>query len=76
MKANPEPADPTQKQIFAWMPVIFTFTMGGFPSGLVIYWTWSNTLSIIQQTIIMKKAGVKIELFDNIAGMFKKKATS
>ena len=76
MKANPEPSDPTQKQIFTWMPVIFTFTMGGFPSGLVIYWTWSNTLSIIQQTVIMKKAGVKIELFDNLANMFKKKATS
>jgi YidC/Oxa1 family membrane protein insertase len=75
MKANPEPSDPTQKQIFTWMPVIFTFTMGGFPSGLVIYWTWSNTLSILQQTMIMKKAGAKIELFDNLAGMFKKKAT-
>ncbi len=75
MKANPEPSDPTQKQIFTWMPVIFTFTMGGFPSGLVIYWTWNNTLSIIQQTMIMKKAGAKIELFDNLAGMFKKKTT-
>src|SRR5271166_6498300 len=75
MKANPEPADPTQKQIFTWMPVIFTFTLGGFPSGLVIYWTWNNILSVAQQTLIMKKAGVKIELFDNIAGMFRKKAT-
>ncbi|VFU10387.1 Membrane protein insertase YidC [Methylocella tundrae] len=76
MKANPEPADPTQKQIFTWMPVIFTFTLGGFPSGLVIYWAWNNTLSVAQQTLIMKRAGVKIELFDNIAGMFRKKATS
>ncbi|MGA2638626.1 membrane protein insertase YidC [Methylocella sp.] len=76
MKANPEPSDPTQKQIFTWMPVIFTFTLGTFPSGLVIYWTWNNILSVAQQTLIMKKAGVKIELFDNIANMFKKKATS
>jgi YidC/Oxa1 family membrane protein insertase len=75
MKANPEPADPMQKQIFAWMPVIFTFTLGTFPAGLVIYWTWNNTLSIIQQTLIMKKAGVKVELFDNLIAMFRKKAT-
>ena len=74
MKANPEPADPTQKQVFAWMPVIFTFTLGGFPSGLVIYWTWNNILSVAQQTLIMKKAGAKIELLDNIAAMFRKKA--
>jgi YidC/Oxa1 family membrane protein insertase len=74
MKANPEPADPTQKQIFAWMPVIFTFTLGGFPSGLVIYWTWNNILSVAQQTLIMKRAGAKIELIDNIANMFRKKA--
>ncbi len=76
MKANPEPADPTQKQIFAWMPVIFTFTLGGFPSGLVIYWAWNNMLSVAQQALIMKKAGVKIELFDNLAATFRKKAAS
>ncbi|MDP3067234.1 MAG: membrane protein insertase YidC, partial [Methylocystis sp.] len=39
MKMNPEPADEIQKTMFAWMPVIFTFTMGGFASGLLIYWT-------------------------------------
>ena len=76
MKTNPEPADQTQKKIFAWMPVIFTFTLGSFPSGLVIYWAWNNTLSVLQQTMIMKKAGVKVELWDNLANMFRKKATS
>ena len=45
MKMNPEPADPVQKSMFAWMPVIFTFMLGTFPAGLVIYWTWNNTLS-------------------------------
>ncbi|WOJ88832.1 membrane protein insertase YidC [Methylocapsa polymorpha] len=75
MKMNPEPADPVQKQVFAWMPVIFTFTLGSFPSGLVLYWTWNNTLTVIQQSLIMKKAGVKIELWDNLTGMFRKKAT-
>ena len=47
MKMNPEPADPVQKSMFAWMPVIFTFMLGTFPAGLVIYWTWNNTLTIL-----------------------------
>ena len=76
MKVNPEPADPVQKQVFTWMPVIFTFTLGTFASGLVIYWSWNNLLSVIQQTTIMKRAGVKIELWDNLTGMFRKKATT
>jgi YidC/Oxa1 family membrane protein insertase len=70
MKMNPEPADPVQKSMFAWMPVIFTFMLGTFPAGLVIYWTWNNTLTIIQQSLIMRKAGVKIELWDNLTKMF------
>ena len=70
MKMNPEPPDPVQKQMFAWMPVIFTFMLGAFPAGLVIYWTWNNTLSVLQQGLIMKKAGMKIELFDNFRKMF------
>jgi YidC/Oxa1 family membrane protein insertase len=76
MKVNPEPTDPMQKQVFTWMPVIFTFTLGSFASGLVIYWSWNNILSVIQQTVIMKQAGVKIELWDNLSGMFRKKATT
>jgi YidC/Oxa1 family membrane protein insertase len=66
MKMNPEPADPVQKTMFAWMPVIFTFMLGSFPAGLVIYWTWNNTLTVLQQGFIMSRAGVKIELFDNL----------
>ena len=73
MKMNPEPADPVQKQMFTYMPIIFTFMLGTFPSGLVIYWTWNNLLSVLQQGLIMRKAGVKIELWDNIAGLFGKK---
>jgi YidC/Oxa1 family membrane protein insertase len=76
MKVNPEPADPVQKQVFTWLPVLFTFTLGTFASGLVIYWSWNNFLSVIQQTTIMKRAGVKIELWDNLIGMFRKKATT
>ncbi len=73
MKMNPEPTDEIQKQVFAWMPVLFTFTLGSFASGLVIYWTWNNTLSVAQQSLIMKRAGVKIELWDNLAALFRKK---
>jgi YidC/Oxa1 family membrane protein insertase len=72
MKMNPEPTDPVQKTMFAWMPVIFTFMLGAFPSGLVIYWTWNNTLSVTQQYFIMKKNGVKVELWDNLTKMFAK----
>ncbi len=70
MKMNPEPTDEIQKTMFSWMPVIFTFTMGGFASGLVIYWTWNNLLSIIQQWIIMTRAGIKFELWDNLRKTF------
>jgi YidC/Oxa1 family membrane protein insertase len=76
MKLNPTPPDPTQKMIFAWMPLIFTFMLAGFPAGLVIYWAWNNTLSVLQQSFIMRRNGVKVELFDNIRGTFaSKKAT-
>ena len=42
MKLNPTPPDPTQKMIFDWMPLIFTFMLASFPAGLVIYWAWNN----------------------------------
>ncbi|SIR13990.1 protein translocase subunit yidC [Rhizobium sp. RU35A] len=73
MRMNPTPPDPTQAMIFTWMPLIFTFMLASFPAGLVIYWAWNNTLSIIQQSLIMKRHGVKIELFDNLKGLFKRK---
>ena len=65
-RMNPLPADPIQAQIFTWMPVIFTFMLAGFPAGLVIYWAWNNTLSVIQQGVIMKRQGVPIEIFNNL----------
>ena len=73
MRMNPTPPDPTQAMIFNWMPVIFTFMLATFPAGLVIYWAWNNFLSILQQGVIMKRQGVKIELWDNLINMFKKK---
>ncbi|WP_417687976.1 membrane protein insertase YidC [Roseibium sp.] len=73
MKMNPAPPDPTQQMIFTWMPVIFTFMLASFPAGLVIYWAWNNTLSVAQQWVIMRRQGVKVELFDNLKGTFKRK---
>jgi YidC/Oxa1 family membrane protein insertase len=73
MKLNPAPPDPTQKMIFDWMPLIFTFMLAGFPAGLVIYWAWNNLLSVLQQSFIMRKNGVKVELFDNLKATFAKK---
>jgi YidC/Oxa1 family membrane protein insertase len=76
MKLNPTPPDPTQKMIFDWMPLIFTFMLAGFPAGLVIYWAWNNLLSVLQQSFIMRRNGVKVELFDNLRATFaSKKAT-
>jgi YidC/Oxa1 family membrane protein insertase len=73
MKLNPPPPDPAQKMIFDYMPIIFTFMLASFSAGLVIYWAWNNTLSVIQQSVIMHKHGAKIELFDNIKALFAKK---
>ena len=47
------------------MSVVFTFMLASFPAGLVIYWAWNNFLSIIQQAVIMRKEGVKIEMWKN-----------
>ena len=59
-RLNPQPTDPIQAQIFFYMPIVFTFLLAQFPAGLVIYWTWNNLLSILQQMTIMRMAGVPI----------------
>ncbi len=58
MKLNPAPADPIQAKIFMFMPIFFTILLAPFPAGLVIYWAWNNSLSIAQQWVIMRRAGV------------------
>jgi YidC/Oxa1 family membrane protein insertase len=52
---NPPAPDPTQQKIFQLMPIMFTFIMAPFAAGLLIYWTWSNILTSIQQYIIMRR---------------------
>lgn len=65
-RLNPTPSDPAQKMIFAWMPWIFMFMLGGFASGLVLYWITNNTITIIQQYTIMSMHGHRPDLFGNI----------
>ena len=48
------------------MPIIFTFMFASLPSGLVIYYTWSNFLTLLQQYFMMRKHGVEIHLFNNL----------
>ncbi|AFX98855.1 60Kd inner membrane family protein [Candidatus Endolissoclinum faulkneri L2] len=55
---NPRPNDPVQAKIFMFLPLIFTFLLSNFAAGLVIYWTWNNLLSIIQQRVIMRRISV------------------
>lgn len=70
MQLNPPQPDPIQQQIFSWMPVMFTFLLASFPAGLVIYWAWSNFLSILQQWSINKKNGAEIHLMSNVKRTF------
>ncbi|TSD88224.1 membrane protein insertase YidC [Mycobacterium sp. KBS0706] len=59
-KLNPAPADPVQAKVFMLLPIVFTFMLAHFPVGLVVYWAWNNTLTILQQWSIMKRMHVKI----------------
>jgi YidC/Oxa1 family membrane protein insertase len=54
-KLSPASSDPIQAKIMKFMPIGLTIVLATFPAGLVIYWTWSNTLSILQQYYINKK---------------------
>ena len=59
-KLNPAPTDPVQAKVFQFLPIMFTFMLAPFSAGLVIYWAWSNTLSIAQQYMIMRRHGAPI----------------
>ena len=72
-KLNPAPTDKTQAMIIAWMPWVFMFMLGTFASGLVIYWIANNTITFIQQYLIMRRQGYKPDVFGNILDSFKKK---
>jgi YidC/Oxa1 family membrane protein insertase len=71
-KLNPTPTDPTQATIFAWMPWIFMFMLGGFASGLVVYWITNNIITFVQQFLIMRSHGHTPDIFGNIRASFRK----
>ncbi len=75
-KLNPAPTDPTQAMIFAYLPWVFMFMLGGFASGLVVYWIANNTITFTQQFLIMRSHGTDIDLFGNIKSSFKRKPAS
>jgi len=58
-KLNPAPPDPIQAKIFMFFPLFLTIILAPFPSGLVVYWTVNNVLTIAQQWIIMRGTKVK-----------------
>ncbi len=58
-KLNPTPPDPVQAKIFMFFPIFLTVILAPFPSGLVIYWTFNNILTMAQQVIIMRRTTVK-----------------
>ena len=58
-KLNPTPPDPIQAKIFMFFPIFLTIILAPFPSGLVVYWTVNNILTIAQQWVIMRGTKVK-----------------
>jgi YidC/Oxa1 family membrane protein insertase len=73
LKLTPASPDPAQAALLNWMPILFTFMLAKFPAGLVIYWTWNNSLSIIQQSVVMRRNGARIELWDRLRAYFAKR---
>ncbi len=72
-KLSPPPADKLQANMIAAMPWVMTFVLAQFAAGLVIYWTFNNLFSVIQQYIIMRRMGVEVDLIGNILGKNKNK---
>ncbi len=74
MAMSPQAPDPMQRRIFQLMPIAFTFIMATFPAGLLIYWAWSNILTIFQQYIIMHRLKAENPIDTFLARMKKAKA--
>jgi YidC/Oxa1 family membrane protein insertase len=73
---SPPPTDPIQKAVMRWLPLIFLILFAGFAAGLVIYWVWSNVITIVQQYIIMRRNGVETEFDKFLKKAFGKKTES
>ncbi len=68
---SPSAGDPTTQRMMKFLPLIFTFTLAQVTVGLLIYWTWSNLLTILQQYVIMHRFQVENPI-DNLIGRFAK----
>jgi YidC/Oxa1 family membrane protein insertase len=68
------PTDPTQKMIMQFLPLVFLFLFAGFAAGLVIYWVWSNAITMVQQYVIMRRNGVETEFDKLIKRLLKRPA--
>ncbi len=73
---SPPPPDPTQRMIMRWLPVVFLLFFATMPAGLVIYWVWSNIITLVQQYIIMRQTGVETEVDKYMKKLFSKKAAA
>lgn len=62
-RLSPPPQDKTQRIMMGIMPYWMTVILAQFPAGLVIYWSWSNTLSVLQQYILLRQEGVRVNIF-------------
>jgi YidC/Oxa1 family membrane protein insertase len=60
---SPPPPDKMQAQMIAMMPWVMTFILAKFAAGLVIYWTFNNLFSVLQQYVIMRRMGVDVHFF-------------
>lgn len=70
--APPASSDPNQKIVYQMMPIMFTFMMAQTPSGLLVYWAWSGSLTVLQQYVIMHQAGAENPI-DNLIARFRGK---
>jgi YidC/Oxa1 family membrane protein insertase len=68
---SPPAGDPTTQKMMQFLPLIFTFTLAQVTVGLLIYWTWSNLLTILQQYVIMHRFKVENPI-DNLVARFAK----
>jgi YidC/Oxa1 family membrane protein insertase len=61
-RMGPQPSDPAQARIMLIMPIMFTYLFAGFPAGVVLYWTFSNILTILQQYYFNKYSSTNITM--------------
>ncbi|HKR87297.1 MAG TPA: membrane protein insertase YidC [Phenylobacterium sp.] len=76
MAMSPPAPDPAQQKVMQLMPVIFTFFMAPFAVGLLIYWTWSNVITFVQQYVLMRHYKVETPFDRWFARMSGKKAAT